>query len=172
MIKPLVEHIDFSILEDKVDERYVGSKFETYKTLAPKQKGAVSERMVSQILEAIGHDVQPPENTDHDRIVNGKKVEIKAATLIKNSNTFSFLQIRPNQDVDYYILATILPNNIRLFKMEKETVFGLIKAGRIKPQHGGAKANSGTYCYYPTPVELSAQTKEILQHDNGNTTVI
>ena len=46
---------------------------------------------VSNVLTKLGYTVQKAENSDHDRIINGVKVEIKGSTLAKNKKTFSVL---------------------------------------------------------------------------------
>ena len=39
MSNKLINYVDFSIIKESIDIRYVGSKFEVYKNLLPIQKG-------------------------------------------------------------------------------------------------------------------------------------
>lgn len=161
-MKQLIDLVDFSIIDESFDPRYEGSKFENYKKLGAKQKGAVSERMLSTILEGLGYKVESSLNSDHDRIVNGVKVEMKTATLIKDTEEkLSFLQIRPDQDLERYLMTAILPNSLEMYWIEKDKILELIEKGRVYPQHGGKKGNSGTYCWYPSLTELRSVGKKV-----------
>ena len=161
--KNMIDLVDFSLIDNSFDERYEGSRFENYKKLGAKQKGAVSERILSDVLSQLGHVVESPLSSDHDRIIDGVKIEMKSSTLNKGTDKFSFLQIRPNQDVDKYMFSTFLPNDLRIFVMDKSKVLELIEENIIKPQHGGNKGNSGTFCYYPTLEKLEELATEITQ---------
>jgi hypothetical protein len=145
----LIEHVDHKYLNINVsDPRYANSVFRSLKELPPKQKGKFFELIVSDVLTKIGFSVKPPVNTDHDRIVNSVKVEIKGSTLAKGCPNFSFLQIRTNQDYDKLLFAMFYPDELVLMEMSKEDVAKNIESGVFKKQHGGNKGESGTYCYY------------------------
>lgn len=145
----LIQHVDSKYLDiDVSDPRYENSAFRSLKQLPPKQKGKYFELIVSDVLKKIGFNVQSPVNTDHDRIVNSEKNEIKGSTLAKGSSNFSFLQIRTNQDYDKLLFAMFYPEELVLIQMAKEDVTKNIQAGVFKKQHGGNKGDSGTYCYY------------------------
>ena len=82
-------------------------------------------------------------------MVDGHKYEIKGSTITKDSSDcFSFLQIRPAQDYDFMILETFwFDGCVKYHKLDKQQIGSLISAGIFKPQHGGRKGNSGTFCY-------------------------
>lgn len=161
-MKELIDLVDFSLISESFDPRYEGSKFEDYKKLGAKQKGAVSEKMLSVILAALGYKVESPLNSDHDRIVNGEKIEMKTATLVKDTEEkLSFLQIRPDQDLERYLMTAILPNSLEMYWIEKEKILELIEEGSVRPQHGGKRGNSGTYCWYPSLTELRLVGKKV-----------
>jgi len=87
---------------------------------------------------------------------------MKTATLIKDTKEkLSFLQIRPNQDLDKYLMTVILPNDIESYWIEKSKILELIEEGRVYPQHGGKNGNSGTYCWYPSLTELRLVGKKV-----------
>ena len=145
----LIQHVDAKFLNiDVSDPRYENSVFRSLKELPPKQKGKYFELITSDVLTKIGFTVKPPSNTDHDRIVDSVKVEIKGSTLAKGSPCFSFLQIRTNQDYDRLLFAMFYPDELVLMEMSKEDVTKNIENGVFKKQHGGNKGESGTYCYY------------------------
>ena len=157
----MINLVNFEMIESNFDARYEGSKFESYKKLGAKQKGAVSERILTDVLTQMDFDVQMPINSDHDRIIDGVKVEMKCSTLNKGTEKFSFLQIRPNQDNEQYMFGLFFPNNLRVFTLDKATIKELIGTNEIKPQHGGNNGNSGTFCWYPTIDRLEQVAQEI-----------
>jgi len=64
--------------ENTVDP-WVGTNFERYAFMNPKQKGESGERFLTAMAQAGGHDVQRAHSATagYDRIINGMKVEIK-----------------------------------------------------------------------------------------------
>lgn len=148
-MKNLIDLIDPVLLkEGDEDPRYALSPFRGLKNLHAKQKGSRYEQITEAVLKKMGKNVLRPTNTDHDRIVGGKKVEIKGSTLNKNTENFSFLQIRPDQDYDFLYFSMFYPQEFVIMYMDKETIMKNIQKGIFKKQHGGNKAESGTYLYY------------------------
>ena len=156
----LVGLIDSTLLQPEAeDPRYVNSPFRNLKPLHAKQKGKRFEMIVADVYKKLGHGVRKAENTDHDRIVDGYKNEIKGATLVKGKQIFSFLQIRPDQDYEKMTFAMFYPDDLVMMEMNKAQIKKCIADGIFKKQHGGNKANSGTFCYYgnkETLTELGA----------------
>lgn len=157
----LIEMIDVSLLqpEDR-DTRYDDSPFKHIKAMGAKQKGKYYELITENVLSQIGYTVEKPVNTDHDRIINGVKTEIKGGTLNKGTDVFSFLQIRPDQDYQELMFTMCYPHKLVITKMDKNAVNNCVKRGVFKKQHGGNKGNSGTFCYYgnaETLEELGSQ---------------
>lgn len=155
-MKKLIEMIDQNLLapEDR-DTRYDNSPFKHIKAMGAKQKGKYYELITENVLSKLGYSVRKPESTDHDRIFNNIKTEIKGSTLNKNTDHFSFLQIRPAQDYAELMFTMCYPDKLVIMKMDKATVFKNIQNGTFKKQHGGNKADSGTYMYYGEEKSLS-----------------
>ena len=132
-----------------IDPRWATSPFFNLKTLAPKGKGKRFEQIAESIFRQRGFDIKKPTNTDHDRIVDGAKFEVKGSTITKGTDDcFSFLQIRPAQDYDYLVLETFwFDGTIKFHKIPKADIAGLIANRTFVPQHGGNKGNSGTFIY-------------------------
>ena len=149
--------VDESLLtEDIIDPRWEDSPFFKLKLMKAKQAGARYERIASNIMENLNHTVEKPLNTDHDRIIDGVKYEIKGSMLTKGSeDKFSFLQIRPDQDYDAVLFMAIDFDTIRLYQLSKEEIQSRIDAGIFKKQHGGNKGNSRTFCYNGTIENLA-----------------
>jgi len=155
-MKNLIEMIDPKLLEpEDRDTRYDNSPFKHIKAMGAKQKGKYYELITENVLSKLGYSVRKPENTEHDRIFNNIKTEIKGSTLNKNTDHFSFLQIRPSQDYAQLMFTMCYPDKLIIMKMDKEIVLQNIQNGTFKKQHGGNKADSGTYMYYGEQKSLS-----------------
>jgi hypothetical protein len=133
----------------EIDPRWTNGPFLGIKLMPAKAKGKRFEQIAQAVFIAYGHTVTKPQNSDHDRIVNGEKFEMKGSTITKNTDdVFSFLQIRPAQDYDALILQTFwFDGTIKYYKIPKSDIQMLISNKTFKKQHGGNKAESGTFCY-------------------------
>jgi hypothetical protein len=121
-----------------------GSRNEFIRNMGIAKRGYLAESMVSEILSTIGKRVAKRTNTGHDIIVNGKKVEVKLATMCDskdgtNGNYFIINQVRVAQDYDSLYIFAIKPNTWALYSYTKAQVSRL--GGN---QHGGKNAQSGT----------------------------
>mgnify|MGYP003653932933 CR=1 FL=1 len=93
--------------------------FPTYHLLSNKQKGVAGEHFVHGILEELGAKVMPPLNSDHDRIVNGHKVEIKFSLATSKGkkiqrNNFIMNHVAKVKDWDFLLFAGINPLSLNL----------------------------------------------------------
>ena len=133
----------------EVDSRWANGPFMGLKLMPAKAKGKRFEQIAQAVLETRGHRVERPLTSDHDRRVDGRKYEIKGSTITKGSDSvFSFLQIRPAQDYEYLLLETFwFDGTIKYYRIPKSDVVAFVELGVFKKQHGGNKAESGTYCY-------------------------
>lgn len=150
--------VDAELIEaDIMDPRWETSPFFKLKCMKPKQAGSRYEKIVESIFTKMGTNVEPPLNTDHDRIVDDEKIEIKGSMITKGTDDeFSFLQIRPKQEYDTVVFLAIYFQEMHLYEMSKADVEKKIKEGVFKPQHGGKKGDSGTFCYNGTMEALGA----------------
>ena len=153
----LIEIIDPKLLEpEDRDTRYDNSPFKHIKAMGAKQKGKYYELITENVLSQRGYLVEKPESTEHDRIINKVKTEIKGSTLNKNTDHFSFLQIRPDQDYAELMFTMCYPDKLVIMKMDKATVLKNVENGTFKKQHGGKKAESRTFLYYGEKNSLAA----------------
>ena len=148
---------------DIMDPRWESSPYFLLKCMKAKQAGSRYEKIVEAIYSNAGETVEAPNNTDHARIINGEKVEIKGSMVTKGSDDkFSFLQVRPAQEYDKVVFLAIYFDEINLFEMTKKQILVAIEKGIFKKQHGGKKADSGTYCYNGTMEKLGATPVELV----------
>lgn len=96
--------------------------FENYTLLSPKDKGVFGEAYTEEYMRQRGSIVSPPKNSDHDRIIDGYKTEIKFS--VANSptkhgrkliipNEFMFNHIAKGKDWDRFIFVGINPSRIQ-----------------------------------------------------------
>ena len=129
------------------------------------------------IKRSIGIDKQYDEISGDGICNNGTKVEIKVS-IQGDSNQFNFVQIRPDHEIDAYILATYDVDNEELFYfIEKKDMNDLIAKyggyahGTVKVNgkisHQSMKKNAGLgleYCLRPNFVKGSADWIEISKY--------
>ena len=134
----------------ELDPRWADGPFQGLKLMPAKAKGTRFEQLAQAIFENKGLLVQKSISSDHDRIVDGKKAEIKGSTITKGRDDwFSFLQIRPAQDYECLILETFwFDGTVKFHKIPKTNVLQLVEQNIFKPQHGGSDGDSGT-SYFP-----------------------
>ena len=74
---------NYSIYDDVINNRdidpYADSKFRPIKNMTSKRKGRFFEQLTEDYVTQFGWKVSKPENTEHDTIINGKKVEVKGS---------------------------------------------------------------------------------------------
>ncbi|RME59465.1 hypothetical protein D6779_04220 [Candidatus Parcubacteria bacterium] len=119
------------------DLRWAGSPFAWIITRPSRTIGAIGEKLVAGWCAAKGLDVIGAPNTDCDRVINGKRVEIKFSRLWK-TDLYKFQQLR-DQDYDFAICLGISPFDAHCWVLSKRLI--LEKWGQpdgLPHQHGGA----------------------------------
>jgi len=118
---------------------WLSSRFAWIKLQPIASIGKIGEALFKKWLAAKQIPFSPRTDPSHDLIISDQKIEIKFATLGKDG-MFTFNQIR-DQDYDWCLLFGIRPNAEQSWLVPKPQLF---VAGRMKPQHGGKKADSDT----------------------------
>jgi hypothetical protein len=145
----LIHTLDPALLAEGLpDTRYDESPFRNLKTLGPRTKGTRFENITIALMQQLGHSYKKRIGTDNDAVFDEVCYEIKGSLLGRDHNKFTFLQIRPDQNYDAILFSMFYPHRVILMTMDKSTVIKNISSKIFKKQHGGAKANSGTYSYY------------------------
>ena len=141
---------------------YNGSPIQLFQEMSSKKKGAAFEKLISEILTSNGYKVEKASHTDHDRQINGYKIEIKGSLgwVTKGKIThYRFQQIRESQDYDYVLFAFFTPTDV-ILKVAKKSVamrhLSYQDENGFYPhnQHGGKRVNSGTFCLDCNPGEI------------------
>lgn len=120
----------------QTDERWKGSPFGWIRTRPSRQKGAIGEKLVAGWLAARGFNITRAENTDADRIVENKAVEIKFSMLWE-SGSYTFQQLR-DQQYDFAICLGISPFDAHCWVLPKDDILRYWRdTGELDSQHGG-----------------------------------
>jgi hypothetical protein len=115
---------------------WIGSPFAWIKTRPSRQVGAIGEKLVSGWLAARGFNVSRSGDSDADRIIENKRVEIKFSTLWANSG-YKFQQLR-DQNYDLVVCLGISPFDAHCWVLPKGDVIRLWKHDHlISGQHAG-----------------------------------
>jgi hypothetical protein len=129
------------------------SPFKWMLNLGPKVKGALGEKAVERWLTKYGFDVQKPESMEHDRIVNGRKVEVKMSMMWEDGR-LNFAQIR-DQDYEVIVLVGYEPQKASMWVLPKSVAIEL-----SDPQHGGSDASGETRWFGFQPSDIPEIMKQ------------
>lgn len=113
---------------------WLNSPFAWIRERQSRQRGTIVEKLVSAWCAAKGFDVTKSPDTEADRIIEGKRIEIKGSTLWK-TGVYKFQQIR-NQNYEYVFALGISPFDAHAWIIPKELL--MKQPDGVKPQHGGA----------------------------------
>lgn len=155
------------LVESISEDPYINSKFKILKDLSSKKKGSLFEKLYTEFKLSQGIAVTKASNSDHDRIVAGKKVEIKGSFLWGESNVFRWQQIRTSQDYEIIVFIAIYPDRIEFYQADKDTVKANLEVQDssgdwIHNQHGGKSTNSGCFFIDGLPEDFSWFEKECI----------
>lgn len=112
-----------------------GSPFAWILSRTSRQKGKIGEELVAAWLTEAGFSVERSPDSEADRIVNGKRVEIKLSTLWGNGS-YVFQQLR-NQNYDAIICIGLSPDAAHAWVMRKSE----IPFDTLRHQHAGASGS-------------------------------
>ena len=117
---------------------WVQSPFRWFRRLPSRSRGAEGENLVAAWCERLGYAVGPTGDSEADRMIAGRRVEIKLSTLWANGR-FKFQQIR-DQDYEIMICIGLTPRleDVQIWAIPKETL--MKRPVGVSGQHSGADA--------------------------------
>lgn len=118
------------------DNAWRGSPFAWIRTRPSRQRGKIGEQLVAGWLAARGFNVTRSPDSDADKVVEKKRVEIKFSTLWK-TGLYKFQQIR-DQQYDILICLGVSPFDAHCWALDKHDVLKRRRSNDIPPQHAGA----------------------------------
>jgi hypothetical protein len=118
------------------NNEWEGSPFAWIKTRPSRTIGAIGEKLVAGWLAARGFNVVRSPDSDADRIIEGKRVEIKFSTLWENGG-YKFQQLR-DQKYDLALCLGVSPFMAHCWVIPKADIMRLWRVEHlIQSQHGG-----------------------------------
>lgn len=160
----LLEDIDWKRLTSVNNNWSEDPQFKNYHKLSNKQKGVVGEAFIKGYLSRYGHDVKKSENSDHDLIVDGYKVEIKFSLAVSSGGTIKpnnwiMNHVAKSKDWDRLMFIGVNPeNNLSHIKAERFNIYWMAKEDFLnymtstpykknvfRHQQSGAKAENDDY---------------------------
>jgi diadenosine tetraphosphate (Ap4A) HIT family hydrolase len=118
------------------NREWEGSPFAWIKTKPSRQIGAIGERLVAGWLAARGFNVVRAGDSDADRVIEDRRVEIKFSTLWANGG-YKFQQLR-DQRYELAICLGVSPFTAHCWVIPKDHIIRLWRVEHVIPsQHGG-----------------------------------
>lgn len=136
----LLATISATLMPDYVnptEDPWSGSPFSWIKTRPSRQMGAIGEQLVSGWCAAKGLDVTRTGDAEADRVINGRRVEIKFSTLWTNGD-YVFQQIR-DQRYDHALLIGLSPFAASCWVVPKPVLLEQPFKKGLRHQHGGSE---------------------------------
>lgn len=126
------------------NKQWKGSPFEWIKHRPSRAIGAIGEKIVSSWLVLHDFNVSRSPDSQADRVIEGKRVEIKFSTQWKNG-TYLFEQIR-DQNYDFAIFLGISPHDAHCWVVPKADILRMWKIEHVLvSQHAGASGGDTTW---------------------------
>ncbi len=119
------------------DIEWVGSPFAWIKARPSRQIGAIGEALVAGWCAAKGFDVVRSPDTDADRVIAGKRIEIKFSSLWTGLPIFKFQQIR-DQNYEFCFCLGVSPFDAQAWLIPKSAL-AVVRPPFLVHQHGGAR---------------------------------
>lgn len=120
------------------DDAWAGSPFAWIKKRPSRQVGAIGEKLVAGWLATRDFNVCRSPDSEADRIIESKRVEIKFSTLWK-SGGYKFQQLR-DQNYEFAVCLGISPFDAHCWVLPKSVVLDQWRnIGGLQSQHGGVR---------------------------------
>jgi hypothetical protein len=110
------------------ETRWQGSPFDWIRKRPSRQKGAIGEKLVAGWLATKNFNIARSPDSDADRLVETKRVEIKLSTLWEN-DIYTFQQFR-DQNYDFAICVGLSPFDAHCWVLPKSVVLYQWQGGR------------------------------------------
>lgn len=149
----LLASISATLVTDYVDpsrDPWAGSPFAWIKTRPSRQVGAIGEQLVAGWCAAKGLDVIRTRDSEADRIINNRRIEIKFSTLW-TAGTYKFQQIR-DQRYDYALLIGLSPFTANCWMVPKSVLMEDPPRPGVSYQHGGRAGRDTRWVSFPAMV--------------------
>ena len=132
---------------DRENDPWKDSPFGWIKGRPSRQIGAIGEALVAGWAAMKGFDVARSGDSDADRIINGRRIEIKYSNLWTDNGIYKFQQIR-NQDYDFCFCLGVSPFDAHAWFIPKSELMQN-RPPALVPQHGGSRGQDTRWLSFP-----------------------
>jgi hypothetical protein len=147
-------------------KQWIGSPFEWIKYQSSRSIGAIGEKIVASWLAMHDFNVVRSPDSEADRVVDGKRVEIKFSTQWENG-TYLFEQLR-DQNYEFAIFLGVSPNDAHCWVIPKADIVRMWKVERtLPPQHGGEEGEDTAWARLSPAASGAAQDEACRKYGNG-----
>ena len=136
------EDLKGSYIREGISDPWFGSPFLWIRTLPSRRVGKVGEQLVSTWCLTKGFDVRRSGDSDADRVIAGRRMEIKFSTLWE-SGVYTFQQIR-DQNYEYVFCLGISPFAAHAWVIPKPII-----QQHAGFQQGGQRGNDTRWLSFP-----------------------
>jgi hypothetical protein len=145
MLAAFAATLEPDYIDLKEQEAWEGSPFAWIRSRPSRQKGKIGEQLVAGWCATKEFDVVKSPDAEADRIIQGRRVEIKFSTLWK-SGVYKFQQLR-DQNYEYAICLAVSPFDAHCWVISKE----LLRQHVIghTPQHMGKRGTDTAWLSFP-----------------------
>lgn len=137
LLAALASTLKADYVREGAHDPWAGSPFAWIRTCPSRQVGKIGEQLVAGWCAAKGLDVTATGDSEADRVIAGRRVEIKFSTLWK-SGVYKFQQFR-DQNYEFAICLGISPFDAHCWVIPKDVLRQYV-IGRT-PQHKGKGGN-------------------------------
>ena len=155
MLASIAATLEGDYVRKWIVDPWAGSPFAWIRTRPSRQSGKIGEQLVSGWCAAKGLDVTASGDSEADRVIAGRRVEIKFSTLWE-SGLYVFQQIR-DQDYEYAVCLGVSPFDAHCWAISKDVLRQHV-IGHT-PQHTGKDGKETFWIRFPVgapPAWLSA----------------
>ena len=148
------------------NKMWEGSPFEWIKLRPSRSIGAIGEKIVAAWMTMHDFNVVRSPDSEADRIIEGKRVEIKFSTLWKNG-TYLFEQIR-DQNYDFAVFLGVSPHDAHCWVVPKKKLIKMWKVDhKLTSQHGGKSGSDTAWARLSPSMRDGQDDKLFTQYGNS-----
>ena len=143
------------IIKEATDKpsKYKGTAVEAWSNAHPVTSGVtIGEAVAELLMSDAGYEVLPRSSTQHDRIVDGKKTEIKTAFQAEDNDNYLFYGYKPTDDPHQWVFQFVQPD---------ETIT-LVVMDRVSMSHVYLRESKGAFMFSTTLQEMIDAGGEVI----------